>query len=181
VGKIRTPVGLFNEFRDVGTLLALYRPLVSVHGEQVYANETVSGAMVGRRIPLGAWALDVEAFYGSWEFVQYDFATYARVDGGYGGQVWIHTPIDGLRVGSAGLRFTVGNLVGFPPTPKTTRWRGSRRFRASSRGSQCARNCSTPPSARRISAITASLSSTSPTGAAGARVKYALLSVSTSF
>jgi hypothetical protein len=114
VGKVRTPLGLFNEIRDVGTLLALYRPPVSVYGEQVYTTETVSGAMVGRRIPLGAWALDVEAFFGSWDFVQYDLATYAHVDGGYGGQVWINAPIDGLRAGAGHLRYTVGNLVGAP-------------------------------------------------------------------
>jgi len=114
VGKVRTPLGLFNEIRDVGTLLALYRAPVSVYGEQVYASETVNGAMVGRRIPLGTWALDVDAFYGSWDFVQYDLATYAHVDGGYGGQVWVNTPIDGLRAGAGHLRYTVGNLVNAP-------------------------------------------------------------------
>jgi hypothetical protein len=36
------------------------------------------------------------------------------VDGGYGGQLWIHTPIDGLRVGVGGTRYTVGNLLGLP-------------------------------------------------------------------
>jgi hypothetical protein len=114
VGKVRTPLGLFNEIRDVGTLLALYRPPVAVYGEQVYASETVNGAMVGHRIPMGDWALDLNAFYGSWNFVQYDLATYAEVDGGYGGQAWIDTPIDGVRVGAGHLRYSVGNLVDAP-------------------------------------------------------------------
>lgn len=114
VGKIRTPVGIYNEIRDVGTLLPLYRPPTTLYGEQMYASETVDGAMVGHRVPLGDWSLDLEGFFGSWEYLQWDLETIAEIDGGAGAQVWLRTPLQGLRVGGSALRYTARNVQDTP-------------------------------------------------------------------
>lgn len=127
VGKIRSPIGLYNEIRDVGTLLPLYRPPVALYGEQVYSSETVDGVMLGHHVPLGGWGLDLEGFIGSWEFLQWDQETKAEIDGGSGMQIWLHTPIEGLRLGLAALRFTSRNLVDVPEgfEDTTTMWQGA--------------------------------------------------------
>jgi hypothetical protein len=114
VGKVRSPIGIYNEIRDVGTLLPFYRPPVFMYGEQVYTSETLDGITLGRRFPLGDWELSVDGFVGSWSFVQLDYVTEATVDLGYGAQVWLQTPLDGLRVGAAGVRFTVRDILGAP-------------------------------------------------------------------
>ncbi|HUP52602.1 MAG TPA: hypothetical protein VM198_09000 [Longimicrobiales bacterium] len=114
VGRVRNPIGIYNEFRDVGTLLPFYRPPIFLYGEQMYASETVDGMTLGRRFPLGDWELSVDGFVGSWSFLQIDLATRATVDLGYGAQVWLQTPLDGLRVGAAGMRYTVRNSFGAP-------------------------------------------------------------------
>ena len=115
IGKVRNPIGIYNEFRDVGTLLPFYRPPIFLYGEQMYTSETVDGMTLGRRFPLGDWELSVDGFAGSWSFVQIDLATKATVDLGYGAQVWLQTPLDGLRVGVAGMRYTTRGNVGAPP------------------------------------------------------------------
>jgi hypothetical protein len=127
VGRIRMPIGIYNEIRDVGTLLPFYRPPESMYGEQTYAAETVDGLMIGRRVPLGAWSLSAEAFYGSWQYLQRDLATNARVDGGLGGQLWIHTPLEGVRVGGSYVRLDASGSIDSAPGTKERYqlWRGS--------------------------------------------------------
>jgi hypothetical protein len=114
VGKIRSPIGIYNEIRDVGTLLPLYRPPVTMYGEQMYSSETVDGVMVGHYVPLGDWSLDVEAFFGSWEYLQWDLTSFAHVDNGLGTQLWLRTPIQGLRVGASAIRYTSRDVMGYP-------------------------------------------------------------------
>jgi hypothetical protein len=115
VGKIKSPLGIYNEIRDVGTLLPLYRPPLALYGEEKYRSETVDGVMVGHRVPLGSWELEVDGFFGSWGFAQYDNQTIAEVSPGAGAQVWLQTPLDGLRVGGAALRLRTRNTLGTPP------------------------------------------------------------------
>lgn len=114
VGKVRMPTGIYNEIRDVGTLLPLYRPPDALYGELIYTNETVDGLMVGHRVPLGDWTVELDGFLGSWDFLQFDFETRAKVEGG-GLQVWLHTPLEGLRVGGAGIHYTARDLAGLDP------------------------------------------------------------------
>jgi hypothetical protein len=127
VGKIRSPVGIYNEIRDVGTLLPLYRPPVALYGEQLYSSETVDGVTLGHYRPLGDWRLDIEGFFGSWDYVQWDRETLAEVDGGLGTQIWLHTPIEGLRLGAAAIRFSSRNVAGAPEdlVETSTMWRGT--------------------------------------------------------
>lgn len=114
VGKIRSPVGIYNEIRDVGTLLPLYRPPLALYGEQFYASETVDGVMVGHRVPLGDWTLQLEGFFGDWEYVQFDLETVAHVNGAVGTQAWLQTPLPGVRLGGAAVRYPVRDVLGAP-------------------------------------------------------------------
>jgi hypothetical protein len=49
------------------------------------------------------------------------------VDNGLGTQLWLHTPIQGLRVGGSAIHFTSRELVGFPDgyEDTSTLWMGS--------------------------------------------------------
>lgn len=114
VGKIRSPVGIYNEIRDVGTLLPMYRPPVTLYGEQFYTSETLDGVMVSQRVPLGDWSLEVDGFFGGWEYVQFDLESFAQVDGGLGTQVWLETPVRGLRLGGSAVRYTSRDILGAP-------------------------------------------------------------------
>jgi len=114
VGKIKSPIGMYNQIRDVGTLLPLYRPPEALYNERTYSNETVDGVLIGHQVPLGAWGLDIEGFFGSWEYFQWDRQTRAHVDNALGGQLWLSTPIEGLRLGAAAIRSEVRNLQDVP-------------------------------------------------------------------
>lgn len=114
-GKILLPVGIYSEIRDVGTLLPFYRPPTSMYGEAVYSSETLNGVSVGQRVPLGQeWVLNADAFVGDWEYLQADFETFGKVDGGMGANLWLETPLRGLRVGGAVTRFSARNILGAP-------------------------------------------------------------------
>jgi hypothetical protein len=115
VGKILLPIGIYSEIRDVGTLLPFYRPPTSMYGEAIYSSETLNGVSVGQRVPLGQeWLLNVDAFVGDWEYLQADFETFGKVDGGMGVNMWLETPLQGLRVGGAVTRFSARNILGAP-------------------------------------------------------------------
>jgi len=126
VGKVPMPRGIFNETRDVGTLLPFYRAPLSFYTEGI---ETLDGITAARRIPLGdSWQLDATAYLGSWSFLQVQaeeaehdehglssLVTDTRAQRAMGGQVWLETPIYGLRLGFGGQRFAMQNegLTGF--------------------------------------------------------------------
>ena len=116
-GKIPMPRGIYNETRDVGTLLPFYRAPLSFYAEGI---ETLDGVTAARDVSLGdAWNLELKAFLGSWEFVQanpdrsaghgHEELHVTRTDGEgvLGGQLWLETPVQGLRVGFGGQRFSM--------------------------------------------------------------------------
>lgn len=128
VGKIKMPFGIYNEIRDVGTLLPLYRPPLSHYGELAYSSETLNGVAVGHRLPLGdRWAVSVDGFVGGWEYLQFDLETMAQVDRGTGLQAWVETPVTGLRAGVGGRWFSASNIAMTPPDQrdKLEIWQGS--------------------------------------------------------
>ena len=127
-GKIPMPRGIFNQIRDVGTLLPFYRAPNSFYTEGI---ETIDGVTGARRISLGgAWELDATAFLGSWSFVQVQaeegghdehgaetiqLVTDSRAQNVAGAQVWLDTPMTGIRLGFGAQRFQIENegLEGF--------------------------------------------------------------------
>ncbi|HEX2224530.1 MAG TPA: hypothetical protein VHN15_10025 [Thermoanaerobaculia bacterium] len=111
VGKMQLPVGLYNEIRDVGTLLPLYAPPLNFYVEN-YASESVEGVMLSRRFaPDSDWSLDADLYYGGWDRVEQDPPTgrvvEARVENGVGTQLWLNTPVPDLRFGLSAIRFDV--------------------------------------------------------------------------
>jgi hypothetical protein len=116
LGRNPLPRGLFNEVRFIGTLLPFYRVGSSVYGETL---ENIDGIVVGHRFDLsGGWGLEATAFGGG-------FGIKATLPGAngvsvlqlreeetVGGQIWLRTPIEGLRFGAF--------AASYQPTPSHT-------------------------------------------------------------
>ncbi len=112
VGRDPLPRGIFNEVRRIGTLLPFYRVGSDVYQETL---EYVDGVVVSRRFDLGkGWGLDANAFGGGTDLTaEVPGATGVtviqdRLEKLYGGQLWINTPLKGLRAGAfaAGAEIT---------------------------------------------------------------------------
>ncbi|MEM9556908.1 MAG: hypothetical protein AAGC60_21795 [Acidobacteriota bacterium] len=104
VGRIPIAFGIYNELRDVGTLLEFYRPPTSIYFEGAFSNEAVDGLSLSHRFDW-SWPLTVDVYYGGWQ--RYDSSApitdvgVGEVDDAIGGQLWLETPVDGLRFGLA--------------------------------------------------------------------------------
>lgn len=109
VGKVQIPFGIYNEVRDVGTLLPFYRPSTNFYGEGAYTSETVDGIVLSRVFDLGgSWRLDGDVHYGSWEFVNRSGGfSKNKVEDSIGVELWLETPLPGWRIGTGGMRYTV--------------------------------------------------------------------------
>jgi hypothetical protein len=105
VGRVKLPVGIYNETRKVGTLMPLYRAPMAVYTDVVLTSESLDGIAVGRHSEGGAWGVDLDAYYGGWRYRQTDFEVEGQIRNAVGGQAWIHTPLSGLRLGLGGRRF----------------------------------------------------------------------------
>jgi hypothetical protein len=103
-GRVKLPLGIYNEIRDVGTLLPFYRPSTSVYLDGSFVSEALDGVVVSRQFPMGSWSLDADAYVGEWEFSESttDPEDEAHVEGAVGGQLMLNTPVDGLRFGLGG-------------------------------------------------------------------------------
>jgi len=98
LGKITIPFGVFNEVRDVGTLLPFYRLPYTIYGEGIYSVETINGISIGKTIEYGDWQFDAAGYYGESKQIQETFS-YIELNNFIGGQLWVNTPLDGLRIG----------------------------------------------------------------------------------
>lgn len=108
VGRIPIPRGIYNERRSIGVLLPFYRAPVVFYDEGAYYSETIDGAVGTLQLNRGtAWPVTIHGYAGGWSELSYDQsgAQYAvakvRAENGIGSQVWLGTPIDGLRLGAA--------------------------------------------------------------------------------
>jgi hypothetical protein len=101
-GRNPLPRGIFNEVRYIGTLLPLYRVGNAVYGETL---EYVDGVVVRKPFTLGAWGVDVTGFAGGYDLkAQIPTSSGVSVvntrnENTVGGQVWLKTPIKGVRAG----------------------------------------------------------------------------------
>jgi hypothetical protein len=105
VGRIPVAGGIFNETRYVGTLLPFFRAPQTVYPEGF---ETSDGASVSYTFGRGKpFSVDWNASYGGAEFRIESFndpaggrsLSYASVDRMIGNQIWLNTPLSGLRLG----------------------------------------------------------------------------------
>jgi hypothetical protein len=128
VGKIRTPFGIYNEIRFVGPLLPFFRPPDVFYGEGSYVSSSISGAALSKSLfAAHQFSLDADVYGGEWSFLQADRATRAKAKKGLGGQLWLNTPREGLRLGLAAHRSTWSNSLETPPGSRVQhkRWAAS--------------------------------------------------------
>lgn len=101
-GRFPLPRGIYNEIRDVGTLLPLFRAPFVLYED---GTETVDGVGVSGTTDIGGWGIDAHVYAGGAEYKvpiytpDAAFLLHDRVERNGGGQVWISTPIQGLRAG----------------------------------------------------------------------------------
>lgn len=137
VGRAPVPFGLFNEMRDVGTVLPFYRV---PHHLYPQGTEATDGVVLGYQIGSALdWNLLWEAFVGTTGYQGAfhtplpEFPVFIidlKVEKTVGTQVWIGTPLPGLRVGGAVQTLTFDEEdLGPDPDPdlgnRATVWMGS--------------------------------------------------------
>jgi hypothetical protein len=118
VGRVKFPFGIYNEVRDVGTLLPFYRPSTDFYGTGSFTTEEIDGAAFSHSFDLGrGWQLDADVFGGNWEFFtlspELGLST-GKARNTLGAEAWLGTPLPGLRVGAGGMRYRVFIASGIP-------------------------------------------------------------------
>ncbi len=122
VGRIPIPAGIYNELRNAGVTLPLYRAPYDFYLEGAFTSETVDGSVLRLGImPRSSWNGELSVFGGSWQTTDREVDTTGNYVGipvamrdGLGGQFWLNTPIDGVRFGVGGnrVRATGGTYPG---------------------------------------------------------------------
>lgn len=125
VGKVQIPLGIYNEIRDVGTILPFYRPPFNFYGEGVFTSETVEGVVLSHTFaPESVWRTEVDVYYGGYDLLEIDPMTaqteIGRVENNIGAQLWVSTPLPGLRVGVGGSRFELEDTLLNEPGQSST-------------------------------------------------------------
>lgn len=114
VGRVQIPFGIYNEVRDVGTILPFFRPAFVVYKEGAFTSETVDGLSLGTTFfPDSDWSLEVTGYLGEWESIQIvppdpSLSGVLRAEDGYGYQIWLNTPLSDLRIGTGLISFKQG-------------------------------------------------------------------------
>ena len=127
VGRFATAAGIFNEVRDVGTLLPFFRPSFNFYREGSLFSETVDGIGVSHRfMPESDWALDADLYYGEYEILEQGTglrvaAVEVDVTDAVGTQLWLNTPYSGLRLGVGAQRWDAGEESQF--NVRKTTWK----------------------------------------------------------
>ncbi len=113
LGRDPLPRGIFNEVRFIGTLLPFYRVGSDVYGETL---EYLDGAVAGRSWELGrGWGAETHFFAGGTDLKALLPSNSGvgvvkfRMENILGTQLWLNTPIEGLRAGAF--------LAGYQPEP----------------------------------------------------------------
>lgn len=65
------------------------------------------------------WSATADVYVGEWSFVQEDSQTKAKAKDAVGGQLWLNTPLVGLRVGTGVYRAAMSHLLDRPAESKT--------------------------------------------------------------
>jgi len=111
-GRIPIPQGIYNELRDVGTVLPFYRVPFNFYQEGSYTSETLDGVQGSYTLfDSKKFPVDVHAYFGGWELIESlggdTPVTVARADQGFGGQLWLRTPLPGVRFGLGGQTYNL--------------------------------------------------------------------------
>lgn len=127
IGRVQIPFGIFNELRDVGTVLPFYRPPFVFYQEGNFTSETLDGLVFSHTFaPSSNWALEADVYLGEWDFFEVTpfvaagggQAFPAKAEDAYGFQLWLNTPTPSLRFGFGGHhRDVTGGFEGVPGVP----------------------------------------------------------------
>ena len=140
IGRAPIPSGIYNEVRDVGVLLPFYRAPFNFYLEGSFTSETVDGVTASYETPNTAgFGFEATAFAGGWDMNERTVSqssgavivNHTRVEKGIGAQVWLRTPLEGVRIGAGGSRYEADPSSLLPGTWKE--WHASfdaRRSRA---------------------------------------------------
>lgn len=122
LGRNPLPRGVFNEVRFIGTLLPFYRVGSTVYGETL---EYIDGAVATHTFEISdAWRLEGAAFVGGFDVravlpsASGGQVIKLRAENSAGTQLWLHTPIEGVRLGAF--------MNNYQQTPNATRPAASR-------------------------------------------------------
>ena len=112
VGRVPVPRGIYNEQRSIGVLLPFYRAPVIFYDEGAYFSETIDGVVLSHTFMRESpWSLEVNGYGGGWSLLAYDqtgteyVVNQIRAENAVGTQLWLNTPVEGLRVGSSYQRY----------------------------------------------------------------------------
>ena len=117
-GRIPVPRGIYNEERSIGVVLPFYRAPVIFYDEGAYFSETIDGIVLSHTIKKDSpWNLEANLYGGGWSLLAYDQSGPAysvsriRADNGIGTQLWLNTPIDGVRLGTSAQTYRWRSLA----------------------------------------------------------------------
>ncbi|MEP6779349.1 MAG: hypothetical protein ABJC26_05620 [Gemmatimonadaceae bacterium] len=107
-GRNPLPRGIFNEVRFVGTLLPLFR-------EAAYLEtlENIDGIVASRSFEVRDWGFDANAMVGEFDIKYFVPSATGPLVGAlrgvnsFGTQLWLRTPVQGLRIGTFIDRFDI--------------------------------------------------------------------------
>ncbi|MEO1368215.1 MAG: hypothetical protein AAFX50_13660, partial [Acidobacteriota bacterium] len=107
VGRVQIPYGIYNEIRDVGTVLPFYRAPFSIYLEGSFTSETVDGIAVSHTFAAETdWPVDLDVYLGEYETFESALGDPTNIvplkgEETYGLQLWLNTPVSGLRFGGS--------------------------------------------------------------------------------
>lgn len=133
VGKILLPFGVYNEIRDVGTLLPFFHLPYGPYGNGNYMSETLDGLSITHQLDLYSdWIIAFDVYGGRWNWIEWlnlynpitkgieSVVSEAEIEKGVGIQLKITPPLEqlsftaGVKYGhvSGGLSFQEGDWIG---------------------------------------------------------------------
>jgi hypothetical protein len=112
-GRVPLPGGIFNETRNVGTLLPFYRAPASYYMEGI---ETIDGLVASHYLSLGEWSVESAVSGGGMDIVvplyspEGGFLLEQRLENVFGGELWLNTALTGVRVGGFAQRWDTADM-----------------------------------------------------------------------
>jgi len=115
VGRVQLPLGIYNEVQDVGTVMPFYTAPLTVY-IKTRTTKSIDGLLLSHSFGgKSAWSLDSEVYCGSWDRVEQSpgpgTVNVARAENAVGTQLWLNTPVSGVRFGAAALTFQITNSL----------------------------------------------------------------------
>lgn len=106
VGKVQLPFGIYNELRDVGTVLPFYRVPEAFYQEGNFVSETINGIVLTQKIGSYPWNVEFDLCGGDFDSKESEKNPVTGQDMVvvipmriFGAQMSLNTPFHGLRLG----------------------------------------------------------------------------------